>query len=270
MKHPSRLWFLACLLFLAACQGPPTASTLAPPERHTLTPSLTPSRTPIWFPPTETPTPIPSLTLRATQDLRPGIQAQPTTDSFSPGGWQTFKNEAGQAAYGQSELTLAVSLDKGTLSSLRISPLPGDSYLEITATPSLCQGADIFGLYLRAASLGNGYRLLVTCAGLLRLERLNHNELVVLQDWIPGVGILPGGLLPLRLGIWAYGKELRIFANDEFQFSTLDPLWSAGQLGVYARAASASPLTVSFSNLTVRALDPAHIPTLTPRPSATP
>jgi hypothetical protein len=271
VRRLQRLWFLTCLV-LAACQveqGVQPQPTILI-ERGTATPSITPTLTPVWFPPTETPTPVPSLTLRPTEDFRPGIQAATLMDDFSKGGWQTYKTEAGQAAFGKNELTLAISLARGLISSLRASPLPGDSYLEITATPNLCQKADIFGLYLRAASPGDGYRLLITCAGMLRMERLKNQELVVLQDWQPGVGILPGGMLPLRLGIWANGKELRVFINDQYQFSTRDPVWTEGMLGVYARAASDSPLTVSFSDLSVSPLDPARIPTLTPQPTATP
>ncbi len=282
MKLPWRCWrpvfnlriclailvSLSSLLSLAACQPQPPEPSLTPTERFTPSPSATPSRTPIWFPATDTPTPAPTLTLRPTEDLRPGLGADTLRDNFTAGGWQTFKREDGQAAFGKGELTLAVSLAKGTLSSLRAAPLPGDNYLELTATPSLCQGSDIFGLYLRAAAAGDGYRLLATCSGMLRLERLKNSQLVVLQDWTPGIGIMPGGMLPLRLGVWAYGKELRIFANGEYQFSVRDPVWSEGMLGVYARAAGDSALTVSFSDLVVRRLDPARIPTPTPLPTA--
>jgi hypothetical protein len=272
MFRLNRLWLLAWLLFLAACQADPATSAPEPLviEAHTSTPSLTASLTPVWFPATETPTPAPSLTQRPTEDQRPGLQTVTLKDDFSQGGWQVFSNEAGRAAFGKKELTLAVSLAKGVLSSLRASTLPGNSYLEITATPNLCRKDDIFGLYLRAASPRDGYRLLVSCGGMLRLERLKNSELVVLQDWQPGVGIGPGGMLPIRLGVWADGKELRVFANDQFQFSARDPVWTDGMLGVYARAAGDSPLSVSFSDLQVRSLDPARIPTLTPWPTATP
>ena len=270
MKRLQRLVLLGCLYLLAACQAQPLVPSYEATPQQTPTPSLTPSRTPVWFPATDTPTPAPSLTLRPTEDLRPGLQPEVLSDDFSGGGWQTYKNEAGQAAFGVNELTLAISSAKASLVSFRAAPLPGDSYFEITATPNLCQRDDTFGLYLRAASAGDGYRLLLTCAGMLRLERLKNSEVVVLQDWTPGVGLRPGGMLPLRLGIWANAKELRIFVNDEYQFSTRDPVWSEGLLGVFARSASDSPLTVSFSKLAVHPLDPARIPTLTPRPTSTP
>jgi hypothetical protein len=258
------------LLGLAACQPQAVIITPTVLETPTPTPSLTPTHTPVWFPATDTPTAQPSLTLQPTQDARPGIGATILLDDFSSGGWQILTNEAGRAAFGKKEFTLAVKTPKGVISSLRAAPLPGNNYLEITATPSLCKGADTFGLYLRAASPGDGYRLLATCAGELRLERLKNKELVVLQDWTPGVGLVPGGMLPVRLGVWAAGKELRFFVNNIYQFTTRDPVWTEGQLGVYARSAGDTPLTVSFSDLLVKSLDPARIPTATLQPTPKP
>jgi hypothetical protein len=265
-----RLATLLCLgLFaLTACQTPDMTPVVI--QMNTPTVTVTPTKTPVWFPATDTPTPSASQTPRPTPDLRPGLGSQLFKDDFTQGGWQTFKNEAGQSAFGKGELTLAISLDKGALTSLRASPLPANVYLELTITPSLCQGEDLFGLYLRASSPQNGYRLLLSCSGKLRLERLNHGELVVLQDWTGQMGNVHGGILPTRVGVWTAGRELRVFLNDTYQFSVKDPLWSDGMLGAYARAASDSPLTVSFSDLTVYTLDTSRIPTATPTPSATP
>jgi hypothetical protein len=192
------------------------------------------------------------------------------SDDFSSGGWQVFANEAGRIAFGKHELTLAVSTKQGVLGSLRAKPLPGDFFLEMTATPSLCKGADAFGLYVRAVTPRDGYRLVATCDGRLRLERLKNGELVLLQDWTPSGEVARGGLVPVRLGVWAVGKELRIFANEVYQFSARDPVWTDGQTGVYARAAADGPLTVSFSDLVVHAIDPARLPTPSLTPSATP
>jgi hypothetical protein len=124
-------------------------------------------------------------------------------------------------------------------------------------------------LYIRAASPRDGYRLVATCDGRIRLERLKNGELVLLQDWIPSGEVPRGGMVPMRLGVWASGPELRIFVNDVYQFSVHDPVWKNGQTGVYARAALDGPLTVNFSNLVVRAIDPNRLPTATPRPTPT-
>jgi len=259
------IFYTALLTFLglAACGPLPEPAVILDTSTPTLT--LTPSKTPVWFPPTDTPTLAPPATPLPTQEYRPGVGAALIEDDFSDSkAWQTLRNEAGQAAFGKNELSLAVATSKGALLSLRSKSLPANFYLEITATPNLCHPDDIFGLMVRAQSGKDGYRLLVQCGGKLRMERLVHSELVVMQDWTLSGQIPPGGLLPVRLGVWALGRELRIFVNDTYQFSVRDPVWTEGQLGVLVRAAGDPPLTVSFSNLAVYSLDAARIPTLTP------
>ena len=45
---------------------------------------------------------------------------------------------------------------------------------------------------------------------------------------------------------------MRFFINDEYQFSVRDPLLASGRLGVFARSAGDTAVTVNFSNLVVR------------------
>lgn len=270
VREPLAALLGLCALLLSACQSAPMTPVVI--EMNTPTVTVTPTTTPVWFPATDTPSPVPSLTLAPTPDLRPGLGAQILSDDFTTGGWQAYKNEAGKASFGVGELTLALDLAKGVLTSLRSSPLPGDSSFELTASPSLCTANDIFGLYLRAASPQDGYRLLLTCGGQILFERLNHGELVVLQDWTPQMGNMHGGMVPLVIGVWALGKEQRVFINGVYQFTVQDPLWKEGMLGVYAREATDSPLTVSFSGLTVHSIDASLVPTPTPvlTPTRTP
>ena len=49
-------------------------------------------------------------------------------------------------------------------------------YLEITVSPSLCRGADQFGLLLRAAPAPDFYRSILTCDGQMRLERVKNGR----------------------------------------------------------------------------------------------
>lgn len=262
------IWALSLfLLGLTACavQSPQSALLASP----TPTVTLTPTRTPVWFPPTDTPTPIPTATPVPTLEMRPGVGEVVLTDDFSGANWQTGETEAGRIALGKGELTLAVTAEKGVLTSLRSGVLPGDGYLEITVQASLCRPNDVYGVLVRASSPRDGYRILFNCGGSLRAERLKDGKIALLQDWTPVAG-LPSGLLPARLGVWMAGQDLRLFVNDVYQFSLRDPVWAEGSIGAYARAAGASPLTVAFSALEVRALDVSRIPTATPFPSPTP
>ena len=255
------------LLGLAACAIQPVENAARVTDTPTAT--LTPTRTPVWFPPTETPTPIPTATPVPTLDMRPGVGEVVAKDDFTGNNWKTGESEAGRITLSRGELTLAVTAERGVLTSLRNGVLPGEGYLEITLQASLCRPEDVYGVLVRAASPRDGYRLLFNCGGFLRAERLKDGKIALLQDWTPVAG-LPSGLLPARLGVWMAGQELRLFVNDVYQFSVRDPVWTEGSIGVYARAAGSSPLTVTFTALEVRALDASRIPTATPIPSPTP
>jgi hypothetical protein len=160
-------------------------------------------------------------------------------------------------------LTLAVSETKGYLTSLRKSPELGDYFLEIGASPSLCKGADAYGLLLRATSAPDYYRFSITCDDRLRIERIKHGETVGLTDWTTRIGPPQ----PKRLGVWLAGPEMRFFIDDIYQFSAHDPALPGGLIGVFARAAGDTPLTVNFSDLSVRQVESAA---LTPSPSSQP
>jgi hypothetical protein len=58
------------------------------------------------------------------------------------------------------------------------------------------------------------------------------------------------------LAVWAVGKEMRFFVNDYYIFSVSDPAQAKGNLGVFARSAGEMAVTVSFSDLEVREVNP--------------
>lgn len=245
--------FLLLLAIFTAC-GRQGEAEVFPTE--TPPPSATPTATIQWFPPTETPRPLATPTALPTADLRPGIGNLILEDNFEENPlWQTQRSAAGSVAFGKEELTLAVSQPQGTLFSFRSEPALDDFYLEITASPSLCRGADMYGLLLRAASPQDTYRFLIACNGMLRLERIKNSKVAILQDWTPSAQVPPGSPLVLRLGVWALNNELRFFINDVYQFGVHDTVWRRGRLGVFARSAGKSALTVNFSLLEVYSLD---------------
>lgn len=260
------LCILLGLFLLSACLPEPTplaVLTATPTPTLTLTPTIT--GTIIWFPPTATYTIMPTREVTPTLDPRPVLGdvllEDPFTDKTQ---WQTTRTGVGSIAYGKGELTLAVAAERGLLTSFRKSPQLSNYYLEMDVLPSLCLDGDSYGLLLRASTPLDFYRLLVNCKGELRMERLQNGKFVVLQDWQPTGQVLPGGMLRARLGVWAQDEELRIFVNDVHQFTVKDSLWTSGTVGVFARAAGDSPLTVNFSNLTVYNLGPTSAATRKP------
>lgn len=264
-----KFWLILGLLLLglAAC-APVSGQDALPAETATPTPSPTATATIVWFPPTLTPTPFPTRAVTPTAVPQLGIDRLVFSDDFSDrAAWTTFRTTTGSAAYGNAEFTLAVAAERGYLTSLRKSPELADFYLEVTASPSLCRASDSYGLLLRASDDWNYYRWVITCDGRTRLERVRNGAIVLVQDWVDSLQIPPGAPSDLSLAVWMYGPEMRFFIGDIEQFAARDPVWTAGRLGAFARAAADTPLTVSFSDLSVYALEPSAIPTTTPVPT---
>jgi hypothetical protein len=260
---------IICLsILLSGCSSQFLAQpTLIPTD--TPQPTLTITPTTVWFPPTDTPTFMPTQAILPTANQKPAVEEELLADDFTdPAQWSTGLVAAGSVAFGEKELTLAVSQPKGALLSLRKAPLPQNFYLDITVDLSLCRGSDAYGLLLHASSPVDYYRYVISCTGQLRLERIKNSQLAILQDWTPAGPVPPGSPLLLRLGVWAAGSEMRFFINDEFQFSARDPVFTGGTLGVFARSVNDTPVTVSFSDLHVYALG--TLPTALPSPSVTP
>lgn len=260
---------ISVLALLSGCAAPAPVIFTATPE-PTATNTIEPTATIIWFPATATYTPYPTREITPTVNLRPELGEILLEDDFTGDEWQTGRSPQGSVAYGNGELTLAVSAEEGTLLSLRSVPQFDDFYLEINVQPSLCRSGDAYGLLLRASSPGDLYRLLINCDGSLRLERLKGSRSLALQDWTPSGQLPPGGFLETRLGVWAGGEEIRVLINDELQFVINDPVWTSGQVGVYARAAGTTPLTVSFSDLVVYSIDPGAPPLQSSPPTPSP
>ena len=69
----------------------------------------------------------------------------------------------------------------------------------------------------------------------------------------------------VRLGVWADGPVYHFFLNDHFQFSVIDKNYRVGGIGVFASSTGTTPVTVSFSDLVVYAVN-YSLPAPTPLP----
>ena len=267
------LWISACLGVLTACAQP---TTLAPsPTPTDLPPTGTPTSTIIWFPATATNTPFPMATMQPTPDQRPGIGTLIFSDDFSdPTAWMQSHTEAGSVTVVINELTIAITEDyeRTYLFSVRSQPVFPNFYMEVSASPSLCRDKDEYGLLLRVSPDLAYYRFLLSCDGYVRLDRLVEGKDSSPQPWLRSGSVPLGAPSTVRLGVWAYGKEMRFFVNDEYQFTLRDPLLLNGGFGVFARSAGDMAVTVNFSALNVYELSdptsaqPTDTPAVTPTP----
>jgi hypothetical protein len=172
-------------------------------------------------------------------------------DFSSPGAWQLGQSRQGTVAMGQDELTFAIVESRAYLFSTRTEPTFGNFYAEITASPNLCAGLDEYGLLFRLGSIGDFYRYSLSCDGQVRLDRVVGGTAGSPQPWLVSASVPRGAPSSSRLGVWAVGRELRFFINDEFQFAVSDSYHGSGLLGVFARSAGENAVTVSFSDLKV-------------------
>ena len=236
---------------------PQAAPALLPTETSTPTATVTPTATIVWFPPTATLTAFPTPVITPTQDLRTDLGEIILSDDFSSAdSWTLGRTNSGSAALGKNELTIAISEPGAYVYSVRQTPVLKDFYAEITASPTLCRGQDEYGLLLRASSPGDFYRFSLSCDGQVRLDKLVGGTASSPQPWLFSP-IVPSGAPSIsRLAVWARGKEMRFFVNDVHQFTVSDPILPAGNLGVFARSGGETAVTVSFSDLMVRSINP--------------
>jgi hypothetical protein len=248
-------------MLLLSCATPnqalPTA-ILSPTE----TPP--PTQTIVWFPPSATATLRADSTYTATAEMHPGVGALILKDDFSDfASWDTAASDQGSAAISRNRLTIVVQ--PGIyLASKRHDLAVGNFFAEITARTSLCRGEDNYGLIVRAA--GNSYyRFALTCNGTAFVERIKTGTRLVIFEPVASGDAPPGAPGEVRIGIWAVNAEMRLFLNGRFQFSINDRSFPNGEFGVYARSAGDTPVTVTFSDLTVYDVG-YEFPTRTPSP----
>lgn len=243
------------MISLAACIPVDTPSPLLE-DSPTPTTSPTPTATVDWFPATATPTKVPTQVITPTPDLRPNLGEVILQDDFAEGdSWTLGRTSSGSAALGLNELTIAIAEPGAYAYSVRQNPILGDFYAEITTTPTLCRGEDEYGLLIRMSSPGDFYRYSLSCDGRVRLDRIVGGTASSPQPWLLSGAVPPGAPSVSRLGVWALGKEMRFFINEHHQFTVEDPLIPVGNIGVFARSAGDTAVTVNFSDLVIRQIN---------------
>jgi len=193
-----------------------------------------------------------------------GVGTLIASDDFTdPGEWDTAVSDEGSASVSRKRLTV-VAQPGVYMVSLQRQMVLANFYAEITAKPSLCRGEDEYGFLVRASAV-TYYRFALTCNGQAHAERISVSERHELQKPILSGDVPLGAPGEVRIGVWAGGSELRLFLNDRYQFSITDKNISSGSVGVFARAAGNTPITVTFSDLKVRSVE-YFPPTRTPIP----
>ena len=235
-------------------------------EIPTLPATETPLQTPTidWFPASATPSPEAFVPSTATPEMRPGLGDTTLSDSFTDDSlWDTAASDQGSSSVEENRLTLAVQ-PKIYLISLRHDLSMDNFYAEITAQPNLCRGEDSYGLLIRAHAVAY-YRFSLTCNGMVSAERIRFNNIQQLHEPIASGDAPIGPPDEVRIGVWVVGTEMRLFLNGHYQFTVQDASYASGSLGVFARSAGDTPVTVNFSDLMIQSVT-YLAPTRTPMP----
>lgn len=238
-------------MLLPACSGT-IGVTPTPAPSLTDIPTTTPTETVEWFPPTSTPTSLPTLTVTPPRedDLSKGsLLYQDTFETEQ--GWFIPTTGRGSVNVSGGELNIIINESPAFLYSVVEDQDFSGLYAEITASPSLCTGKDEFGMMIRAERNQRYYRYSLSCDGYVRLDRILGQQVLALQPWTRSASVPSAAPSQVRLGVWAVGNELRLYIDGEHQFTVQDGEISRGSVGVFARAVGETAVTVSFSELVV-------------------
>lgn len=196
--------------------------------------------------------------------MRPGLGITTLTDNFSdPSLWDTATSDQASAEIDNNRLNLSVE-SKLYMISLRQELAASDYYAEITARPSLCRGDDSYGILVRANAVAY-YRFSLSCNGNVFAERISLSTRELLQEALLSGDVPRGAPGEVRIGVWAVGKEMRLFLNGRYQFSTSSSNYPSGTIGVFVNSTGETPVIVSFSRLTLQKVN-YTLPTMTPKP----
>lgn len=242
--------FLVCFL-LVACTTQTNTAELTPSLEVSLT-SL-PSATIEWFPATETkpsPSETPGPVIASIEPTQRGDLI--FMDDFSDKSlWQTQKGTEANISYETNALSVAISGDQIEALSLSQHTLPESFHLEFTIETALCSDDDQYGIIFWRNSASGTYRFWANCQGQIMVDRILPDGVYQLVKWDTARKIKPKAPASNVFGIQAHAGKLDFYVNDTFQFSLKTRPDLQGALGVIARSAGSTALTVRFSELIV-------------------
>jgi hypothetical protein len=251
-----RIVIILLVLLVSSCLAPGVLEPTAEPT-PTLTATAAPSPTVIWFPPTDTPVITPTLEVSPTPGVMAELGEVIFRDPFtSSEGWTIPTSDRGQINIAGGEIDIIINQPRSFLMANLEKPDLGDFYAEITANPVLCTSRDEYGFLFRVYGLNQYYRLGISCAGEIRLDRFFGGGSVVLYPWTRSASVPVGAPSESKLAVLSVGDQIYFYINGDPQFSVSDQPIGVGSFGVYARSVGENALTVTFSDLLVREVLP--------------
>ncbi|GAB4481185.1 MAG: hypothetical protein Kow0088_23280 [Anaerolineales bacterium] len=120
-----------------------------------------------------------------------------------------------------------------------------DFYMEVEfRTGEQCSGKDRYGLLFRAPNPNAGYVYGFTCDGRFRIYKWDGKNYNPLQEWTASTAILSGVNQTNRLGVWAKGSTLKLYANSILLTELSDNSYLKGRFGLFIAAEETNPFKV--------------------------
>lgn len=120
-----------------------------------------------------------------------------------------------------------------------------DFYMEASfTTGSQCSGRDRYGMLVRAPDQNSGYVYGFTCDGRFRLYKWDGENYQGLQEWTASPHILTGPDQTNRMGFWAEGDSLKLYANGWLLAEISDSTYDQGRFGIYIGSTATEDLEV--------------------------
>lgn len=120
-----------------------------------------------------------------------------------------------------------------------------DFYMEVEfRTGEPCNGKDRYGLLFRAPNPNAGYVYGFSCEGRYRIYKWDGTNYAPLQEWTASAAILSGANQTNRLGVWANGSTLKLYANNILLTEIYDNTYLKGRFGLFIAAAESNPFKV--------------------------
>jgi hypothetical protein len=149
---------------------------------------------------------------------------------------------------GENSIILT-ALNPGENDEWGISSIPPlkNFYLEILfTTAEACSGLDRYGVIFRAPEPNQGYVFTISCDGRYRLYIWDGMRYQPIQEWKNSPHIKTGVNQTNRLGVYAIGNTLKLYANGQLLSEYVDDTFSEGRFGVLVGAEQTSGFEVIF------------------------
>jgi hypothetical protein len=128
-----------------------------------------------------------------------------------------------------------------------------DFYLEATFRTGTCSGNDHYGLMFRVPdrhAADEGYLLGLTCDGRFWLRQWDGENMDTIVPLTANPAIVQGSDKTNRLGVWADGETLRLYANGKpLDEATDDSLTDKGAYGVFVGARQTDDFKIYVSEI---------------------